>query len=1241
MGDSISIFRRGLFAAALFFLMMSAGQIAAQTRSFDLEAGNSRTTLREFARQALVDVVMDRRDVQGVQTNEVSGLLEPRIALVRMLEGTPLVFKEDLESGAFAVTRSEIPSPDQTTQNTEPQILEETEMNIKQNNWLKTLVAALTLGILGGQGGLSAQEEGELEKIYELSPFTIDEAENVGYLATQTLAGTRLKTELRDIAATISVVTKELMEDTGSSTMEDILIYTPNAEVTGAGGNFANINSGRAVGGVTEGAYRNPDLNTRIRGLAAANLTREYFSTRIGLDTYNTQQVVINRGANSILFGLGSPAGNINTSLIQPVFANRQELDVRAGSYGTVRASIDMEQVLVEDKLSARFAALYNDRQYQQSPAFERDKRFYGVLAYRPFESTLIKVSGEAGTIDANRPRTIPPNDMLTHWWDEGPNRPWQTAPDPTLLPGVRQPTHDPSSISGAVLPNPNGTDSAVYWGPPAWAWNPFLVYESNSASTDSSLADGIPDGIQGWIHPSHGINAATGIANANFVTLRGTNQTLGFSNEFDQNGNSIALTRDFYTNDVIQDTSVYDFKNLLLDGPNKAEGQSFDVINASIEQTFLDNNAGLEYSFNREESKNTGSGLLGAGARWYALQIDPNTHFHDGTVNPNFGRVMVSTLTNTTPTTESHHDFETHRLTGFLKFDLSEKVDGWLGSLLGNHTITGLLESHSSQSSSFSYRDYVFADDFASFIGPRGNNIFGIDRQVSTAIYLGPSLANASSASEANLSNIKEKIQIPSDATLRVFNRDTLLLEDHAFRIDGPIGVGGSHRKVEIDTKAIVLHSKLLDDHIVGTFGWREDSYDVWSTTNPPRGLDGRRLLSPEEFKLPDEKTFSDSPQNTTWGVVAHIPDSIMENIAGGLGFSLHVSESENSQVGQSRIDFNGNRLAPVSGTTEEYGFSFSALNDRLYLRANWYETSQLDGNSGLGGQFLQIINHEAAMIANIPDVIAQNPLNQPDIEQVAQFPSIPDNLVSLLNLVIDQDSGLVTSSPPSGLTSTADNASEGFELELGGNLTDNWSIVLNAAKQKVVSQNTAPLLQEYVRERRPIWEQFDKFPRNVQDPNVGILGAINTQALVPALIQINQDGAPRADEVREWRINLITNYRFDAQSKFRGWNIGGAARWQDDVGIGFPIVNDPELGTISDVTSPFFGPDELNVDGWIGYQRLIWDNKVNWKLQLNIRNLFDDDDLIPVVANPNGTIPVVRIPAERTWEIRSTFQF
>ena len=74
--------------------MTSASQIASETRGFDLEAGNASTTAQRVRPTGgSVSVVMDRRNVQGVQANEVSGLLGTRISLERMLEGTPPVFK--------------------------------------------------------------------------------------------------------------------------------------------------------------------------------------------------------------------------------------------------------------------------------------------------------------------------------------------------------------------------------------------------------------------------------------------------------------------------------------------------------------------------------------------------------------------------------------------------------------------------------------------------------------------------------------------------------------------------------------------------------------------------------------------------------------------------------------------------------------------------------------------------------------------------------------------------------------------------------------------------------------------------------------------------------------------------------------------------------------------------------------------------------------------------------------------
>src|SRR3954466_13659801 len=174
-----------------------------------------------------------------------------------------------------------------------------------------------------------------------LSPFDVTTTKDNGYAATSSLAGSRLNTKLRDVASAISVVTSEFMKDTGSTDLQHILVYQTNAEASGIGGNYYGSNADDAN-------YRtrmlvNPQSGTRVRGLNTADLTRDFFATNIPMDAYNTSRVDIQRGPNSILFGLGSPAGIINNTLKDPGMKKLGfEATVRVGSYGSLRGVLDV-----------------------------------------------------------------------------------------------------------------------------------------------------------------------------------------------------------------------------------------------------------------------------------------------------------------------------------------------------------------------------------------------------------------------------------------------------------------------------------------------------------------------------------------------------------------------------------------------------------------------------------------------------------------------------------------------------------------------------------------------------------------------------------------------------------------------------------------------------------------------------------------------------------------------------------
>ncbi len=257
-------------------------------------------------------------------------------------------------------------------------------------------------------------QDDEEEEVFELSPFTIDAAQDSGYYASQTMAGGRLSSSLKDTGAAVQVVTKEFMEDLGATGIEELLQYTTSSEVAGILGNI----SGASEGGTGEtnvgGARRDPDAASRIRGLTAPDRTRNFFVTDIPFDSYNTERIDINRGANSFLFGLASPAGIINNDLTQARFRNTNEFGFRIGSGGrnpSYRGHFKLNRVVLEDKLAINVSGLMDRTEYRQRPTFKNDDRIYTAFTYRPFgnENTIFRGHMETGEILGNAPDVLLP----------------------------------------------------------------------------------------------------------------------------------------------------------------------------------------------------------------------------------------------------------------------------------------------------------------------------------------------------------------------------------------------------------------------------------------------------------------------------------------------------------------------------------------------------------------------------------------------------------------------------------------------------------------------------------------------------------------------------------------------------------------------------------------------------------------------------------------------------------------
>jgi hypothetical protein len=128
--------------------------------------------------------------------------------------------------------------------------------------------------------------------------------------------------------------------------------------------------------------------------------------------------------------------------------------------------------------------------------------------------------------------------------------------------------------------------------------------------------------------------------------------------------------------------------------------------------------------------------------------------------------------------------------------------------------------------------------------------------------------------------------------------------------------------------------------------------------------------------------------------------------------------------------------------------------------------------------------------------------------------------------------------------------------------------------------------------------------------------------------------------NELRKWRWNFVTNYTF-SRGALKNVNVGGSVRWQDKTAIGYyPKYNADANIWVTDVNNPIYGPTETTYDLWIGYERKLTP-KITWQIQLNAYDLFAKGDMIPIAANPDGTVAQVRIPAQTTWALTNSFKF
>src|SRR6185436_15207219 len=188
---------------------------------------------------------------------------------------------------------------------------------------------------LGAQAAPNSSPGTTDEQTVKLDPFNVSAQSDVGFVATNSLAGGRMAMALKDTPVAYSVLTSEFLD-------------AFNITDAGKASDFT-VNTNTYQNDGLQGTSGNTTVVVRIRGQAANQPTRNFFPYNIASDTYNVDRLDFARGANSTLFGAGSSAGTLNTVTKQALTTKTiREVRAQVGTWDRYRMTLDVNEPLSE-----------------------------------------------------------------------------------------------------------------------------------------------------------------------------------------------------------------------------------------------------------------------------------------------------------------------------------------------------------------------------------------------------------------------------------------------------------------------------------------------------------------------------------------------------------------------------------------------------------------------------------------------------------------------------------------------------------------------------------------------------------------------------------------------------------------------------------------------------------------------------------------------------------------------------
>jgi len=994
------------------------------------------------------------------------------------------------------------------------------------------------------------------QETVELSPFVIQASSETGWVATQTLGGSRMKTDFKDLAQPMEVMTMDFMRDLGVNNFEQALIYSTNIE------GRDEIVDGDGLG---FGVFQ-PRNTTRVRGLTGATLSRNFFEAAMPTDNYNLDRITIARGPNAILFGLGSPSGIVDVSLQRANLQRRSvATELQYSSEDSRRSSLNFNQPILPKKLAVRVAVMSEENVTHVKPNLDRQDRYYGAITAQPFRHTTISVHGEKVERFSNRAPRITPVDAISVWENASRFTGSPYTSDQPLFDNRATGASNPGNFTLGNLGN-----------------NPIFARQGNPAVMLFG-AGALSGDLRSW---------------NNAVVTRQPQDIPAAWNPYP------TLDRQAFT---LSDERVTPFDTNLF-GTSRGQRMRADLINVFIEQR-LARDLHLELAFNKEDfDERTADSGFGANT----VLVDANRFLPDGvTTNPNAGRYYIQGRATGSEFWENREDW---RATLSYEFDFGRRfaqsrVLKWLGrqrfALLGSgsesrrrgHQLQrGILEATPSVTG------VNYPTGSVGAVTGTGTRFWATNavRDIQTRLYLNGPDGNAAFQPFGDLFGTW-RLTDSAGRPMGAYLFDSPYTNGEGWKLVRT-GSGPEGTLTQVDTKMFAWQNYLLKDRLVLLFGYREDT--ARSATVDPRYQvrDWSGLYPSAEVADFGPWGATQSGLTRTYGGVFHLTRWA----------SLTYNRSDTFQPNIGKFDPFGNEYPGAVGLGDDAGVSLNLFDQKLVVRASYYTNTAgptRAGNSGFNDPIRdQLYNIDNAMRTLDP-----------------QLPTI------------NAGTGGYRDKGRANYWVMFDGEAKGYELDVSWLPNRNWSFKANAAKQKSSESNIGKEWFEWMAARLPVWQSLSVPEGGKTNPrDVDGNGTIGTWTWATAPFDGNNpaaktferyynedvgsavafikavDGRGRS-QGRGLRWNFIADYKF-TEGRLRGLSSNLAFRYRSAPNLGYGLKTLAD-GTVSfDLGRPLEGKNEFYTDLGIAYRgNLKYFGGTKYRVQLNVRNLLDEQDLVP----------------------------